>query len=56
MIYMNKLFYNLGSMEQRIEKVEERKNYDSTLQIGLKIKPEKQKINTTYTMFQLWKQ
>ena len=43
MIYMNKLFYNLGSMEQRIEKVEERKNYDSTLQIGLKIKPEKQK-------------
>lgn len=40
---MNKLFYNLGSMEQRIEKVEERKNYDSTLQIGLKIKPEKQK-------------
>ena len=43
MIYMNKLFYNLGSMEQRLEKVEERKNYDSTLQIGLKIKPEKQK-------------
>ena len=43
MIYMNKLFYNLGSMKQRIEKVEERKNYDSTLQIGLKIKPEKQK-------------
>lgn len=25
MIYMNKLFYNLGSMEQRLEKVEERK-------------------------------
>ena len=43
MIYMNKLFYNLGYMEQRLEKVEERKNYDSTLQIGLKIKPEKQK-------------
>ena len=43
MIYMNKLFYNLSSMEQRLEKVEERKNYDSTLQIGLKIKPEKQK-------------
>ena len=43
MIYMNKLFYNLGSMEQRLEKVEERKNYDSTLKIGLKIKPEKQK-------------
>lgn len=43
MIYMNKLFYNLGTMDQRAEKFEERKNYDSTLKIGLSIKPEKQK-------------
>lgn len=43
MIYMNKLFYNLGTMDQRAEKLEERKNYDSTLKIGLSIKPEKQK-------------
>lgn len=43
MIYMNKLFYNLGTMDQRAEKLEERKNYDSALKIGLSIKPEKQK-------------
>lgn len=43
MQYMNKLFYNLGSSEKRLKKLEERRNYDSTLKIDLSIKPEKQK-------------
>lgn len=43
MQYMNKLFYNLGSSENRLKKLEERKSYDSTLKIDLYIKPEKQK-------------
>lgn len=51
MIYMNKLFYNLGTMDQRAEKLEERKNYDSTLKIGLSIKSENKRINTNYITF-----
>ncbi|NMB09687.1 MAG: Fic family protein [Tissierellia bacterium] len=39
MQYMNKLFYNLGSMANREAKLKERLNYDSIVLPGLQIKP-----------------
>lgn len=39
MQYMNKLFYNLGSIKNREAKLKERLNYDSIVLPGLQIKP-----------------
>lgn len=39
MQYMNKLFYNLGSITNREAKLKERLNYDSIVLPGLQIKP-----------------
>lgn len=39
MRYMNKLFYNLGDISKREDKLRERINYDSVVSTGLQIKP-----------------